>query len=204
MSEAYYKHPYISNSDLSRIKKATLAPKEIVTYDAALRRGSLLDNYLLWGIDRFMEMDPTPEEFKQVKKLSRAYYANPWCQMVHSKAEKQVEFYKANHRFDVDGFIFYLDVKCLFDYFFRVAGFGGDLKRTAATTQAQFEDHCIMFEYTRSRAWYMDISESDKDFIIGVNEKGEIFQVWINRGDEFYTAGKEQYNDLALKQYMLL
>ena len=203
MSDAYYLHPYKSNSDLSKIKKATLAPKEITTYDAALRRGSLLDNYILWGIDRYMQMNPTPEETKQVKKLAKAYYSHPYCQMVHSKADKQVEMYLPNHRFEVDGFVFYLNVKCLWDYFFKVAGFGGDLKRTSARTQDQFEQHAIDFEYTRSRAWYMDIAGSDKDFLIGINEAGEIFFIWIHRGDKFYTAGKEQYNDLALKLYML-
>lgn len=204
MSESYYAHPYKSNSDLTKIKNATLAPKEIRVFDAALRRGSLLDNYLLWGNDRFMEMHPTPEEIRQVKKMARSYYNHPWCQIVHGKASKQVEFYESNHKFDVDGFIFYMDIKCLFDYFFHAACFGGDLKRTAARSQKEFEDHCIMFEYTRSRAWYMDIAKSDKDFIIGVNEHGEIFTVWINRGDNFYNTGRDQYNDLALKQYMLL
>lgn len=204
MSEAYYNHPNKSNSDLSKIKKATLAPKEIVTYDAALRRGSLLDNYILWGMDRFMEMLPTPEEIRQVKKLAKAYYAHPYCQMVHTKADKQVEMYKYNHLFNVDGFQFNLDVKCLWDFFFKSAGFGGDLKRTSARTQEQFEQHAIDFEYTRSRAWYMDIAGSDKDFLIGINESGEIFFIWIHRGDKFHATGVEQYNDLALKQYMLL
>lgn len=215
----YYNHPYVSNSELTRIKKATLAPREQIEYTAALRRGSLLDAYVTWGhIDpkRYYDMVPSPGEHDQVKKLYNALMNNQWYKQLDKTMIKQWPMFRENMALEYMGVRFSLNFKCLFDFFQEGVGclsfmgtlgdilpFGGDLKRTSARTEAQFLAHCDLFDYDRSRALYMDIAQTDKDFILAVNEQGNIFSKFIRRGDAFYCSGREKYTELSYKKWAL-
>ena len=83
-------------------------------------------------------------------------------------------------------------------------GFGGDLKSTFATSQKQFEEAVDFFDWDRSRAWYMDIAGSRQDFIVGISKKNlKVFKVMISRDDKIYKQGKEKYEELAFRWWML-
>ena len=83
-------------------------------------------------------------------------------------------------------------------------GFGGDLKSTFATSQKQFEEAVDFFDWDRSRAWYMDIAGSRQDFIVGISKKNQkVFKVFIKRDDKIYKRGKEKYDELAFRWWML-
>ena len=59
------------------------------------------------------------------------------------------------------------------------------------------------FDWDRSRAWYMDIANSNKDFIYAISKKNfKVFKLFINNREEaIYKRGREKYEDLAFKYW---
>jgi len=83
-------------------------------------------------------------------------------------------------------------------------GFGGDLKSTFASSQQEFDEAVDFFDWDRSRAWYMDIVGSDRDFIYAISKKNrKVFKKFITRGDETYKRGREKYEELAFQWWCL-
>ena len=73
--------------------------------------------------------------------------------------------------FEYGGFKYRLDTRCKWDWFLDQMGFGGDLKSTAASSQKEFDEAFDFFDWDRSRAWYMDIVGSQRDFIYAISKK---------------------------------
>lgn len=104
--------------------------------------------------------------------------------------------------FDNSGFRFTLDTRCKWDWWLPSCHFGGDLKTTFASTQAEFDNAVDFFDWDRSRAWYMDIAHSDRDFIYAISKKNcRIFKKFIERGDDTYLRGFDKYNELAFQYW---
>ena len=50
----------------------------------------------------------------------------------------------------------------------------------------------------------MDIAGSRQDFIYGISKKNQkVFKAFIKRGDTIYLKGKEKYEELAFRWWML-
>jgi hypothetical protein len=50
----------------------------------------------------------------------------------------------------------------------------------------------------------MDIAGSRQDFIYGISKKNQkVFKAFIKRGDTIYQKGKEKYEELAFRWWML-
>jgi hypothetical protein len=106
--------------------------------------------------------------------------------------------------FEYGGFAFSLDTRCKWDWFLSPFGFGGDLKTTFASTQKEFDDAVDFFDWDRSRAWYMDIAHSDRDFIYAISKKNNrIFKKFIRRDDPVYQRGRDKYEELAFQYWCL-
>ena len=106
--------------------------------------------------------------------------------------------------FQYGNFDYTLDTRCKWDWWLPDFGFGGDLKTTFAESQAQFNEAMDFFDWDRSRAWYMDIAGSQQDFIYAISKKNlKIFKAFIFRDDATYKRGKEKYDELAFKWWML-
>ena len=107
-------------------------------------------------------------------------------------------------RFEYGSFPFTLDTRCKWDWFLSACNFGGDLKTTFATSQKQFDEAVDFFDWDRSRAWYMDIANSNLDFIYAISKKNcLVFKKHINRGDAIYLRGREKYEELAFQYWCL-
>lgn len=79
-----------------------------------------------------------------------------------------------------------------------------ELRRQAAETQRQFDEAVDFFDWDRSRAWYMDIAHSNRDFIYAISKKNNcIFKKFINRGDDIYLRGREKYEELAFQYWCM-
>ena len=77
-------------------------------------------------------------------------------------------------------------------------------KTTFATSQKEFDEAIDFFDWDRSRAWYMDIAHSDRDFIYAISKKNNrVFKHYINRGDATYQRGREKYEELAFQYWCL-
>lgn len=199
----YFQLPYVSNSKLTELW-LMLSGREMPDVREALAFGSLFDAILTepHRINTYLKtLDGTPaKDFDKAIRMKSALLSDARVRDIFAKAS----FQKISIRqrdFNYAGIDFKLTCKCKWDFY---GGLSGDIKTTAATTQKGFEAACEHLQYYRSRAWYMDIDETDKDLIIGVSKVNfKVFFIPIRRDDEKYIQGFNEYNELAFKYWML-
>ena len=210
----YYNRTEVSNSDLTELKQLLFPRGESGSRDVAFRFGSLVDaiitepqrvNYIRCTVD---DVQYTDDEFRHAIAMHRALLAeakhDAFLALVIEKASTQKCMVRACQPFSYCGFNFNLNTRCKWDWWIESAGFGGDLKTTFASTQSEFDYAVNFFDWDRSRAWYMDIAGSDRDFIYAISKKNNrIFKHFISRGDETYRRGREKYEELAFQYWTL-
>ncbi|MCH5234507.1 MAG: hypothetical protein J1E16_04375 [Muribaculaceae bacterium] len=213
--DTYYQRSEVSNSDLTALKEVLYPRQQFGDKEKAFRIGSIVDamisekqrvDFLNMTIDG-QPIDP--EEFLFCRELQRALRSearrDPFLEMVLEKADTQCVMVNRDQRFNNGGFEFTLDTRCKWDWWLSAPRFGGDLKTINVETDAEFENAIDFFDWDRSRAWYMDIANSNQDFIYAISKKNfRVFKKYIKRGDEIYTRGREKYEDLAFKYWCLV
>lgn len=212
--DEYYRRSEVSNSDLTELKNLLHPRPQFGDKEAAFRFGTLVDavitepervNYYRFTVD---DVQYTEDEFLIAQDMYRSLKMeakrDPFLAKVLEMAETQRFMVNKQQVFEYGGFHFRLDTRCKWDWFFPLMNFGGDLKTTFATTQNQFDEAVDFFDWDRSRAWYMDIAQSDRDFIYAISKQnGRVFKKFINRGDEIYRRGREKYEELAFQWWCL-
>lgn len=210
----YYERSEVSNSDLTELKNLLHPRPHFGDREAAFRFGSLVDaiitepdrvNYYQNTVD---DIQYTEDEFlhaqEMYRSLRREARKDAFLAKVLEIADTQRCMINKQQHFEYGEFAFTLDTRCKWDWFFDRFGFGGDLKTTFATTQKEFDDAVDFFDWDRSRAWYMDIAHSDRDFIYGISKKNCcVFKKFINRDDAIYKQGREKYEELAFQYWCL-
>lgn len=212
--DPYYMRTEVSNSDLTALKEM-LSPQTVnVGREAAFRLGTLVDALVTepGRVDYvFRTVDGEPysdDEFRHAEEMRRALRAESrsdrFLYNVLRTAETQRCMARRGQTFGYCGFPFALDTRCKWDWFLPAAGFGGDLKTTSARTQDEFEECVDRFDWDRSRAWYMDVARSGRDFIYAVSKKNfRVFKKFIVRDDDTYRAGRGKYEELAFQYWCL-
>lgn len=212
--DVYFSRSEVSNSDLTELKNQLHPRMQFGNKEAVFRFGTLVDaiitepdrvNFYRLTVD---DVQYTKEEFllarEMHKSLRMASRSDPFLSKVLECAETQRFMVNRNQQFEYGGFPFTLDTRCKWDWFLPSAGFGGDLKSTFAASQKQFDEAVDFFDWDRSRAWYMDIAGSDRDFIYAISKKNcLVFKKHINRGDAIYNRGREKYEELAFQYWCL-
>lgn len=212
--DKYYQRSEVSNSDLTALKEMLHPRLQFGNREEAFRFGSLVDaivtepervNYYRRTVD---DIPYTEAEFHHAEEMYRALRAearrDPFLDYVLRSSDTQKVMIRPGQQFEYCGFPFQLDTRCKWDWWIEAAGFGGDLKTTAATSQKEFEEMIDFFDWDRSRAFYMDIARSDRDFIYAISKKNnQIFKKLITRGDAIYNAGREKYEELAFQWWTL-
>jgi hypothetical protein len=207
--DPYYSRPEVSNSDLSEVKKL-FYPSFLNNdpYDA-FRIGTLIDAFVTEPekIDyyalRIGDYKYTQAEFDHAARCREAVLKDSFCADFFLKCEFQ-NVSSREMEMEYQGVTFSLPTRCKWDFKHLVVKWGGDLKSTDATSQKAFEAAIDIFDWDRSRAWYMDVAETDKDIIIGVSKINfKIFKIPITRESEIYKKGREKYLELAFKYWTL-
>lgn len=210
--DSYYNRPEVSNSDLTELKNLLYPRLQYGDKEKAFRFGSLVDaiitepdrvNYYQLTVD---DVQYTEDEFYQARQMREALFHesrhDAFLAKVLELAETQRYMVNKQQPFTYGDFPFTLDTRCKWDWWIPIADFGGDLKTTFASSQKQFDEAVDFFDWDRSRAWYMDIAHSDRDFIYAISKKnGLVFKKFIDRGDAIYNRGREKYEDLAFKYW---
>ena len=186
--DSYYSRSEVSNSDLTELKNYLYPRVQYGDKEKAFKFGTLVDALITENdrvrYDKLMVDDYlyTTEEFELGLEMRKA---------LRKEAEKDQ---------------FHLDTRCKWDWWLSAYNFGGDLKTTFAESQAQFDEAIDFFDWDRSRAWYMDIAGSNRDFIYAISKKNcKIFKHFItDRNHPTYIKGKEKYEDLAFKWWQLM
>ncbi|MGN1353558.1 MAG: PD-(D/E)XK nuclease-like domain-containing protein [Alloprevotella sp.] len=211
----YYDRPEVSNSDLTALKNLLHPlPMPAGAREAAFRFGTLVDavitepervNHYRLTVD---DIQYTDDEFRLAREMQRALRhearQDPFLARVLASAETQRVMVNGSQDFTYGDFTFSLPTRCKWDWFLPAFGFGGDLKTTAATTQREFDEAIDFFDWDRSRAWYMDIARSDRDFIYAISKRNCcVFKTFINRDDTTYLRGRDKYAELAFQYWCL-
>lgn len=213
--QPYYSRPEVSNSDLTRLKNLLHPRLQYGDREEAFRFGSLVDALVTepFRVNRYRftvdDVQYTEEEFEHATQMLRALRSearrDAFLAKVLETADTQRCMFNKRQQFKYGGFSFSLDTRCKWDWFLTPYGFGGDLKTTFASTQKEFDEAVDFFDWDRSRAWYMDIARSDRDFIYGISKKnGCVFKKFINRDDAIYKRGREKYEELAFQYWCLI
>lgn len=213
-NENYYERSEVSNSDLTELKNLLHPHIQYGDKQTAFRFGSLVDaiitepervNYFQHTVDN---VQYTEEEFEHAKEMLRSLRhearTDTFLKKVLEISDTQCCMVNKQQAFEYGRFAFTLDTRCKWDWFLCKFGFGGDLKTTFASTQKEFDEAVDFFDWDRSRAWYMDIAHSDRDFIYAISKKNCcVFKKFINRDDATYQRGREKYEELAFQYWCL-
>jgi hypothetical protein len=213
--DTYYRRKEVSNSDLTELKNLLYPRTQYGDKEKAFKFGSLIDAMITepHRVDFYnLKVDDVQyleDDFRLAEEMRKSLLVesrkDPFLANVLKLSDTQKVSIRQGQTFDYCGFEFTLDTRCKWDWYLNVMHFGGDLKSTAAESQKQFEEAIDFFDWDRSRAWYMDIIDSDRDFIYAISKKNcKVFKYFIQRGDATYERGKEKYLDLAFKYWQLI
>lgn len=214
-ANTYYQRSEVSNSDLTELKNLLYPRTQYGDKEKAFKFGSLVDAMLTEPervrYDKHMVDDVlySGEDWElaqaMIKSLRMEARRDPLIKYALEQSDKQKFMINKNQKFQYGNFEYTLDTRCKWDFWFSAMGFGGDLKTTFASSQKQFNEAIDFFDWDRSRAWYMDIAGSKQDFIVAISKKNQqIFKATIKKDDTLYKRGKEKYEELAFKWWMLI
>lgn len=212
--DSYYSRTEVSNSDLTELKNYLYPRAQYGDKEKAFKFGTLVDALITENdrvrYDKLMVDDYvyTQEEFELGIEMRRALRKeaekDQFLAVVLAQSDTQRFMVNRQQEFYYGNFAYHLDTRCKWDWWLSAFNFGGDLKTTFAESQAQFDEAIDFFDWDRSRAWYMDIAGSRQDFIYGISKKNQkVFKAFIKRGDTIYQKGKEKYEELAFRWWML-
>lgn len=212
--DSYYLRTEVSNSDLTELKNYLYPRTQYGDKEKAFKFGTLVDALITENervhYSKRMVDDVTysREDFElglaMREALRKEARKDEFLRAVLSNSDTQKFMVNKSQRFLYGNFEYTLDTRCKWDWWLPDFGFGGDLKTTFAESQNQFNEAIDFFDWDRSRAWYMDIAGSQQDFIYAISKKNlKIFKAFIRRDDDTYKRGKEKYDELAFKWWML-
>ena len=212
--DAYYNRTEVSNSDLTELKNMLYPKLQYGDKEKIFAFGSLVDALVTEParVNRFQltvdDVKYTEDDFRLAmemqKSLVRESRRDEFLAYVLSNSDTQ-KFMVREREFEYCGLSYMLPTRCKWDWWLPKVGFGGDLKTTFAVSQSQFDEAVDFFDWDRSRAWYMDIAGSSRDFIYAVSKKNcKVFKKFIERGDRIYSRGREKYDELAFKYYLFI
>lgn len=212
--DSYYLRTEVSNSDLTELKDYLYPRTQYGDKEKAFKFGTLVDALITENervhYSKRMVDDVTysREDFElglaMREALRKEARKDEFLRAVLSNSDTQKFMVNKSQRFLYGNFEYTLDTRCKWDWWLPSFGFGGDLKTTFAESQNQFNEAIDFFDWDRSRAWYMDIAGSQQDFIYAISKKNlKIFKAFIRRDDDTYKRGKEKYDELAFKWWML-
>lgn len=212
--DSYYLRTEVSNSDLTELKNYLYPRTQYGDKEKAFKFGTLVDALITENervhYSKRMVDDVTysREDFElglaMREALRKEARKDEFLRAILSNSDTQKFMVNKSQRFLYGNFEYTLDTRCKWDWWLPSFGFGGDLKTTFAESQNQFNEAIDFFDWDRSRAWYMDIAGSQQDFIYAISKKNlKIFKAFIRRDDDTYKRGKEKYDELAFKWWML-
>lgn len=212
--DTYYNRTEVSNSDLTELKNMLYPRLQYGDKEKIFAFGSLVDALVTEParVNRFQltvdDVKYTEDDFRLAmemqKSLVRESRRDEFLAYVLNNSDTQ-KLMVREREFEYCGLSYTLPTRCKWDWWLPKVGFGGDLKTTFAVSQSQFDEAVDFFDWDRSRAWYMDIAGSSRDFIYAVSKKNcKVFKKFIERGDRIYSRGREKYDELAFKYYLFI
>lgn len=202
--ENYYKHPSMSNSELSKLvqRDEEYDPTEAYAF------GNLVDHLITEPekVDVYKKTCNghvfTTEQMETALAMKATFLSDDFCNRLIKRCEFQTIMLKRLDH-EIGDIRFTLDARCKWDFW--NSAWGGDIKTTTAESQKQFEDAARHFGYPRQRFLYMTLGGSEMDALIGISKKKphRVFKIMIRKGDAFWKEGKEDYERLVIEYWKL-
>lgn len=186
----YYEVPAISNSFLSQVK-AEAQGRKINARSAAFRFGKNIHEFFLEPHKYDFRLY-TGRERIEAMRMRQAFYKVAGERILDG--DKEVEYF-----YDFMGY----RCKMKADVISRDRGIIIDLKTTAKTTEDDFKQSVIQYEYNRQAAWYLDAPPVK---LLGINtfriigimkvKPYNIFTWELHRDSALIEAGRQDYLDI--------
>jgi hypothetical protein len=210
MIDLYYSRPEASNSDLCSLREVLYGNTKPGDKEKAYAFGNLIDHLITEPdkVDLYQRtcqgITFSQDEINQALAMKRAYLKDSYCAQTHALATFQKVFVE-EIELDYHGFKFTIWMRCKFDRWFEMMGYGDDIKSTACETEKQCKEAIYHFDYDQQRAVYMTLSKSQKDMLIFISKKNyKVFKVPVTRDSEIFKRGMEKFTDIAFKYWMLM
>lgn len=205
--ETFYRaHPFVSNSDLSKLKGGYLDPEVMrfgTLFHSVTLEYSTVD--LIKGVIKGHHYQYSPAEIKLARSMRLSFLNDSLCRQLLATCAVEVEMYNADTRFYHEGRWFSLDTKRKYDLFAWAAGWGGDIKSTSATSEGEFIKDIDRYDYDRGRVFYAQGSGARQDIIVGVSKVApyRVFKVFMKAADARWKRGTDKMNELAALHHEL-
>lgn len=209
MTDYYKIQGYCSNSALSKYNDsafkvdATEAYRLGSLFDAVVTDPALinrLDNTITGTDYKFTDL-----EYKRALKMKANMLNNPIAKVIFEHSQTQTEYFTESLTGTFNNIQFGVPFKSRLDFdASKKMGLIADLKRTFAKTQMQFEKAFDFFSYDRQAYCYMRMTNVERMVFIGVSSQNDdVFIININKNDAKYLSGKEKFNRLAFKWWLV-
>jgi len=198
----------VSNSDLNWLKSEVLTGGIKFDFQQSYRISSLVNamitepervNYFYKTLDDEIYSD---EDFNQCELMKIAFKKDEFCASLLKQNSEELFKYRTVP-LSYGGFDFSLRMSCKYHLFIDSLGWGAGIRSTSATTEKEFLDSVMLFDYDRQRAVCMEISGANKDMIIGISKINyRIFKLPIVRGNALHRSGLEKMSELSFKWWL--
>ena len=183
MTDSYYSHHYISNSDLKSLRKM-LDPKFEDPAD-------LKEIFEFGTLTHHLVLQPhlANHQHKDIglaTLMSQTVFKDDLCRQLFFMPDfrREYEFYRS----DVYG----VHARCKADGDSKMLSLCFEFKGLSVTTDKQFEEAIDRFDYDQAAAWYLDVSQRRRYLIAGVSKKSpdRIFKRIVDREHVYYKRGR--------------
>lgn len=188
-----------------------MPPQRALDIQKAFDFGNLIDGMITepHNVNYFKRtwehLEFNKEDFNLAIGMRQAFLDDPFCRQITKVCNFQYVTVRERFEINYNGIKFWIPARCKWDFISHNLPLSGDIKSTVCTSESACRSAIGYFNYDRSRAYYMDLENRDKDVLIFITKekKPKVFKIHIKRGDELYTKGKEKYAELAFKWLIL-
>ena len=191
---SYFDHPYLSNSDLKKLKQQLGMLREPPeNLQDIFEFGSLFHAAILEP-HTVTENQKTLEGYKLATKMAATLWQDELCRnfVMAPDFKREHEFYDT---LEVSGM--QMKAKCKADGYRSKMKFFLELKSTACESQKSFEQAMLDLDYDQACAHYMLTSKCDVALIVGISKRKpeRLFKRIVKKYDDWYLGGEQKLID---------
>jgi hypothetical protein len=190
----YFSHPFLSNSDLKRLKQQLGMLREPpenlqAIFDfGTLYHKSILEPHLV------TDEEKKSSDYKLAKEMSTRFWQDEMCRhfIMAKDFKREHEFYEP---LKVGGM--QVNARCKADGARTKVKFMLELKGLAADTQKAFEESLVAMDYDQACAHYLLTSGYDVMLIVAISKRKpeRLFKRIVKKYDDWYLGGEQKLID---------
>ena len=191
---SYFEHPFLSNSDLKKLKQQLGMLREppenlqAIFEFGSLFHGTILEPHIVTDAQR------RSDDYPLAKAMAETFWRDELCRyfIMAKDFHREHEFYDT---LEVAGM--QMKAKCKADGYRSKMKFFLELKSTACESQKAFEQAMLDLDYDQACAHYMLTSKCDVALIVGISKRKpeRLFKRIVKKHDDWYLGGEQKLID---------